>query len=279
MSRIITLFLAVLTTSAAVLSSEAKAQQTNFRQVLPPGNQNLMALDAAVQKGDTKGALALMQGNRATFNTQQAAAFAAINGVPGKPADINYAIDAANKAEQHILDGSNVKFAHAAGGKITATVTMATGGQPQTIPLTVDQFKQFLNVGINHWDRLMNQTVPATLQQIASGRSAIVNAGPQAPAGKTASSAGNTGGDEDDQTGKFDKNGHYIGKPVKSWSDQQAEGDQNGFGVELEKRSRAIYPDIGHEAERQQWMAAQKQRAIANDINRTKPLIYPVNGR
>jgi hypothetical protein len=51
-----------------------------------------------------------MQGNRAAFNPQQAAAFAAINGVPGKPADINYAIDAANKAEQHVLDGSTVKF-------------------------------------------------------------------------------------------------------------------------------------------------------------------------
>lgn len=269
MSRIITCFLAVLMTSAAVLSSEAKAQQTNFRQVLPPGNQNLMALDAAVQKGDTREAIALMQGNRTAFNATQATAFAAINGVQGKPADINYAIDAANKAEQHILDGSNVKFAHAAGGKITATVTMATGGQPQTIPLTVDQFKQFLNVGINHWDRLMNQTVPATLRQIAEGRSMIVGPEPQAQAGKTASPAGETGGDQPARPGANQK----------SWSDQQAEGDQNGYGVELEKRSRAIYPDVGHEAERQQWMAAQKQRAIANDINRTKPLIYPVNGR
>jgi hypothetical protein len=33
------------------------------------------------------------------------------------------------------------------------------------------------------------------------------------------------------------------------------------------------------ESERQQWMADQEQRAIANEINRTKPLLYPVSGR
>jgi hypothetical protein len=75
MSRVITLFLAVLMTSAAVLSSEAKAQQANLRQVQdadrnllhqtqnaadpqntqPPGNRNLLAIDALNQKGDTEG--------------------------------------------------------------------------------------------------------------------------------------------------------------------------------------------------------------------------------
>ena len=189
-------------TSATVLFSEAKAQQTNFRQVLPPGNQNLMALDAAYRKGGVQAAVPLLQANRVSFNAKQAFAYTALNGTPQKRPDINAAIEAANQAEQHVLDGSNVKFAHSDGGRITATVTMAGTGQTQTIPLTVDQFKQFLNVGINHWDRLMNQTVPATLQQIASGRSAIVNTGPQAPApaGKTASPRSETGGDEDKGT-------------------------------------------------------------------------------
>lgn len=44
-------------------------------------------------------------------------------------------------------------------------------------------------------------------------------------------------------------------------------------------RSHRIFPDGQNESARQQWIVAQKQRAIANEINRTKALIYPVNGR
>src|ERR1700677_3416168 len=112
MSRIITCFLAVLMTSAAVLSSEAKGPQTNFRQVLRPGNQNLMTIDAAFQKGGLQAAIPLLQANRVAFAAKQAFAYAAMTGIKGKGPDLNAAIDAANQAEQHILDGSNVKFAH-----------------------------------------------------------------------------------------------------------------------------------------------------------------------
>jgi len=271
MSRIITCFLAVLMTSAAVLSSEAKAQQTNFRQVLPPGNQNLMAIDAAVQRGDTKGAQALMQANRLAWGSQQGAALAAINGVQGKPADLNAAIDAANKAEQHVIDGSNVKFSHAGDGKITATVTMATGGPPQTIPLTVDQFRQFLNLGDNHWDKLMNRTVPATLQMLSSGQMYI---GPQAkPRARQDASVSGPGGTETPSRGDpWTKAFEDEHGPERTKFDPKTDD-------ELLYRSHRIFPDGQNESARQQWIVAQKQQAIANEINRTKPLIYPVNGR
>jgi hypothetical protein len=50
-----------------------------------------------------------------------------------------------------------------------------------------------------------------------------------------------------------------------------------GYSSALEEQSRAIFP---HDEERRLlWMAEQEQQAIANDINRTKPLIYPVSGR
>jgi hypothetical protein len=273
MSRIIICFLAVLMTSAPVLSSEAKAQQTNFRQVLPPGNQNLMAIDAAVQKGDMKGAQALTQANRLAWGSQQGFALAAMNGTQGKPPDISAAIDAANKAEQHVLDGSNVKFAHAASGQITATVTRATGGQPQVISLTPDQFKQFLNIGDNHWDKLMNRTVPATLQMISSGQM-YVGPQPQAkPRARQDASVSGTGGTEASSKGdpwarQFeDEHG-----PERTKFDPKTDD-------EIIYRSHRIFPDFQNEPARQQWIVAQKQQAIANEINRTKPLIYPVNGR
>jgi hypothetical protein len=51
------------------------------------------------------------------------------------------------------------------------------------------------------------------------------------------------------------------------------------YSPQLEARSRRMFPSGSQEQERQQWMADQEQRAIANEINRTKPLQYPVSGR
>jgi hypothetical protein len=53
--------------------------------------------------------------------------------------------------------------------------------------------------------------------------------------------------------------------------------DKTGYDEKMRARAALIFPD--DEAKRQQWMADQEQRAIANDINRTKPLQYPVSGR
>jgi len=50
-----------------------------------------------------------------------------------------------------------------------------------------------------------------------------------------------------------------------------------GYNSALEERSRGIFP---HDEERRLlWMADQEHLAIANEINRTKPLLYPVTGR
>jgi len=47
------------------------------------------------------------------------------------------------------------------------------------------------------------------------------------------------------------------------------------YSAVLEARSRRIFPWASQEEERQKWMAMQEQQSIANEINRTKPLIYP----
>ena len=55
--------------------------------------------------------------------------------------------------------------------------------------------------------------------------------------------------------------------------------DLGAYSPQLEARAFRMFPSGSQEQERQQWMADQEQRAIANDINRTKPLLYPVTGR
>jgi hypothetical protein len=79
-------------------------------------------------------------------------------------------------------------------------------------------------------------------------------------------------GDQPALAGLHDSHGHYIGP---------REEEVGAFSPVLEARSRAMfgYGNVNSERQRQQWMAEQEQQAIANDINRSKPLIYPVNGR
>jgi hypothetical protein len=51
------------------------------------------------------------------------------------------------------------------------------------------------------------------------------------------------------------------------------------YSPQIEARANRMFPSISQQQEREQWKADQEQRAIANEINRTKPLMYPVSGR
>jgi hypothetical protein len=57
------------------------------------------------------------------------------------------------------------------------------------------------------------------------------------------------------------------------------QSDPGAYSPQLEARSRKIFQSVGEERQRQQWMADQEQRAIENEINRSKALLYPVGGR
>lgn len=239
-------------------------QTVDPRNSQPPGNQNLMAVDAAMQKGGPKAAWPIVQANRVAFNAKQAFAYTAASGINGKPADINAAVNAANEAEQHVLDGSNVKFSHGQSGQITATVTSATGGAPQTIPLTADQFKAYLDVGKDgQWDKLMDKTVPNTLLQIAKQNTATMDpsakgAAPQpqqpqsqpqaAPRARQPVARDVTQADQADTTGQFDANGHYTGPQDE---------DKTGFDEEQIARSKKLFPLSNQEPDRQAWLNAQ----------------------
>jgi hypothetical protein len=57
--------------------------------------------------------------------------------------------------------------------------------------------------------------------------------------------------------------------------------DPGAYSPQLEARSLRIFGqgNVANEPRRQQWMADQEQQAIANEINRSKALLYPVSGR
>jgi hypothetical protein len=70
-------------------------------------------------------------------------------------------------------------------------------------------------------------------------------------------------------------------QPRSSGGAVRVDDDATGYSPQLEARANAIFGkgNVGNESARQRWMADQEQRAIANEINRTKPLLYPVSGR
>lgn len=55
--------------------------------------------------------------------------------------------------------------------------------------------------------------------------------------------------------------------------------DVGAYSPEIEARANRMFPSMSQSQEREQWKADQEKRAIANEINRTKPLMYPVGGR
>lgn len=256
------------------------AQQVDPQGQMTEADRNLLAIDHAHSIGGVAASWPLLQANRVAYNGKGAFAKVALDGTQQKPADLNAAIDAANKAQANVPDGSNIKFAPSQGG-VTATVTMPGTSQVQRINLTPQQFSQFLDVGNGgQWDKLMEHGAPAVLQKIASSGGATKlgqlqpqpkpAAEPPAPEQENYeqmqrrapdSQAVRTGqpqardvtqGDQPAIPGTHDVHGHYIGP---------AQDDNSNYGSELEARSRKIFPSVGQEAERNAWMAAQEQES------------------
>lgn len=240
-------------------------------QVDPQGqmsadDRNVLAVDKAMKEGGPEAAWKLMQANRVAFNAKQAFAYAALNGTQQKPPDINAAVDAANQASSHVLDGSVVKFAAGRGG-VTATVT--GDGEPQSFNLTPDQFRQYLNVGgAGQWDRLSAPGgIPATLQKLQQSAGGATRLA-QTPAAKPrqTSNAPTEGEAYTPPTPKtnFGKTPSTVNL---SGSDEitPLQQDQTNYGDELEARAMRMFPSVGQEQARNTWMSQQEDRELTRD--------------
>lgn len=276
------------------------AQQVDPDGSMPQGDRNLLALDRV---RDTKGDAAawqVMQANRVAYNAQTAFAKTALMGTQQKPADLNAAIDAANKAQANVLDGSNVHFTQArGGGGVTATVSMHGADQPQVIQLSQQAFAKWLDVGGDgQWDKVVSTGAPATLQRLAQ-----TNPVPQAAAPARAQKTNwGTGADkykapaasapdDDEQPETYeqqqarapDSNAVGTGQPQAmdaTEGDQPAisgthdahghyvgapQPDKTDFGEELEARGAKQFPSVGQAQEKQAWMGAQEQTDLERE--------------
>lgn len=239
---------------------------------LHPSDRNLLAIDAAREQGGDQAAWQLMQSNRVAYNAQTAFAKTALQGTPQKPADLNAAIDAANKAQTNVLDGSSIQFAPSQGG-VTATVTMHGTTQPQVIPLSTQAFSQFLDVGGDgQWDKIMDQGAPATLQRLSQQNPAQAPQQAQGPSNSTPTL--------NPRKATWPTPPQAVAPPapqaqapapakVDPWAkrfDDANDPSKTNYGEELEARGDAMFGanNSATRRQRQEWMAAQEQQ----DLNR-----------
>jgi hypothetical protein len=243
---------------------------------MSPSDRNVVALDWVTTTKGPEAAVPILQANQRAFTGLQSVALAAATGVGNKPADLKHATDAANMAQQHLLDGSHVSFAPGPNGSITATVTGAGEDQAKSYSLDVDQFKSFVDMkqgGL--WDKQMAQGgAPAVLQQIVGDqRGAPVSANADNPqSNQTPTSAGsqptkgNTGATDDGDKGS-DKSTWQsdVQDYVKSQKKEPTDDDKEASA--LDAQSRKIFPWISQERQRQSWIA-QQQNESANRQNK-----------
>lgn len=280
---------------------EQIAKQVDPEGKLPPADRNLLAFDKI---RDTKGdsaAWSILQANRVAYNAQTAFAKTALTGTQQKPADIGAAIDAANKAQANVLDGSNVSFAHHGSG-VTATVNMHGTTQPQVIQLSPQAFASWLDVGGDgQWDKVVQNSAPATLQKLsqqypaqqtgaatvgapAQARQARPAAAPQ-PAPQPAPQGGGDDDNEAPAAPQAPQQAAQAAPPRQAQARDVTAGDQpalpgthdaqghslqgnkqpdTNYGEELEARADKMFGPAGNTAttkEREQWMSAQEQES------------------
>ena len=212
----------------------ARSRQVDPTGQMPESERNVLSVAAA---GSPEEAWKLVQGHRQAFNAKQAFGYAALNGTPQKPPDIEAAIDAANKAQAHVLDGTDVRFMRSPSG-VTATVSGPEGRQQ--INLSPEQFRAYLNVGgEGQFDKLMQAGVPTALKNLASQGQGqrMARQAPQRPQRE------------------------QIPGRVET-PPQQEEFNKNdvGYSPQLEARAQQIFPWASQSQQREAWLAQQAAR-------------------
>lgn len=217
------------------------ADQVDPESGMSASDRNVMVVHDAATRGGQDAAWKIMQANRVAYNAKQAFAYAALNGTQQKPGSVTAAVDAANQAAEHVLDGSNAHFMVSQGGQITATVKGADGGPAQVFDLTQDQFRQYLNVGgAGQWDRQMQPGgIQATLTKLA--------AGPQRSDAPTEARAANT--QQDQQDPSTTRQGQFR---MTSPGEEQ-------YDETLQRKAWGMFPGAGSTKERAEWLASQEQ--------------------
>lgn len=219
----------------------------------------LMALHTAAEHGGDEAGYKVQQTYRASYNASMGHAHVALSGAGGKPPDLAAATDAATKASTYVLDGSTTTFAPSGGG-VTATVKYAGSQQPQVFQLTIPQFNQLTDIGdVNGGQYDAIHENGATLQKIAQGPGKPVQAPQQgAPQQGAPQQARPAAPQPSPQPGAAPAD-----HPFQYAADE-------GVDPKLVARSHALFPSVGQEQQRLQYLDKMEQQGVSNRQSQDK---------
>lgn len=267
-------------------SASQQLSQSSDGQPPSESDTRLMALHAAFEEGGPEAAYKVQQTYRASYNAAMGHAHVALNGVPGKPGDLAAAADAATKASTYVLDGTTTQFQPSPDGTgVIKTVMYPGGKQPQSSPLTLEQFNQLTDIGDikgGQYDAAHETPyqggpgkplTPPSQGQQAQGQP---NNQPPAGQGMTANSAA-----VNQAMGKV---GLSTRAPLPSQQPQgqpqRPQGPQGdrpfqyaadeGVDPQLAKRSHMLFPSVGQEDQRLQYIDKMTQQGVTNQQNQDK---------
>lgn len=228
------------------------ADQIDPESGMSASDRNLMVIEDANRRGGQEAAWKMLQANRVAYNAKQAFAYAALNGNQQKRPDVHAAVDAANQAADHVLDGSNARFMVSTGGQITATVKGPDGGPAQVFDLSADQFRQYLNPGrAGMWDRQMQPGgIGRTLTNITQNQQRVSSVGQLPPLAGARQAQAEP--EEEARQGPQD--------PASTPQGQfrMTSPGEETYDPKLQKRAWGRFPGVGSSAERADFMAGQE---------------------
>lgn len=243
-------------------------QQIDPHGQMSQSDRNLMVVEDANKRAGPEAAWKIVQANRVAYNAKQAFGYAALNGNQQKPPDINAAVDAANQAADHVLDGSNVRFAPGQGG-VTATVK-GPDGNTQQFNLTPDQFRKYLNVGGDgQYDKQMQQGgIARTLTNITQNQQRVSSVGALPPLAGAKPQSAQDQAQDDDQDNEAQAPDTQLGAKVNGFG--PTIDPDSGYSAQLQRRANAMFPPgAASNHERQNWMATQQsaEDALKNKVD------------
>ncbi len=238
---------------AAAPEEASKVVAQIKQQGVSDDDANLLAVAGS---GDVGAQWAMLQYQRMAFNAKQAFARTALNGTEGKPADIKAATEAATQASAHVPDGSSVSF-HADRLGVTATVLLPGTSQRQTFEMTPQQFDQYLDLSkTSQWDRLMEEGgIPVALTKV--GAKPLRGGADQNGANQSDTSGD---GEEKDDTPAMSAFGERADQRAPDGSRPWIPYRTGRYSNGLENEALKMFPSIGENQKRNDWMAAQSDK-------------------
>lgn len=210
---------------------------------LPPVTRKMKAIQYAYQKALTQNqdpraamdvGVGVLQHQRKEYDMWRTAAAVKLAG-----GDMQSSIEAANKAFQAPF-GSNVHFAQATNGLVTATVTGDQGEVQGTFPMQPNTFHSMLAKD-GRFDLLVQQDPFEFFSGLAN------KGAPQMGVGYSGTRAEASGQ-------PWATNSSYAPQQMPRPEPKKVLTPEE----KLEARSQKIFPTVGQEGERQQWLQAQE---------------------